>query len=221
MLRTLLVTLLFVFTHSAIATEVFTTELYNDKGLAGQIVTTVVDDNNQDVEFKLEWNNRRISIKEKYQLDERGLPVRVSVEGMSAFGAPVKESYEWSDGHARWQSRSDEGQSRIEENRFYLTVDGADIDILLRALLRTPGRELDLLPSGRVRLTEIRKTTVEKDGESKDVTLYALSGLDLTPTFLWSDETGRLFAFNIGGFMKAIRAGWGIEKFRKTQSPRR
>ncbi len=215
MLRTLLLTLLFVFTHSAIATEVFTTELYNDKGLAGQIVTTVVDDNNQDVEFKLEWNNRRISIKEKYQLDERGLPVRVSVEGTSAFGAPVKESYEWSDGHARWQSRSDEGQSRIEENRFYLTVDGADIDILLRALLRTPGQELDLLPSGRVRLTEIRKASVEKDGESKDVTLYALSGLDLTPTFLWSDETGRLFAFNIGGFMKAIRAGWGIENFEK------
>ena len=215
MLRTLLLTLLVVFTHSAIATEVFTTELYNDKGLAGQIVSTVGDDNSQNVEFKLEWNNRRISIKEKYQLDERGLPVSVSVEGTSAFGAPVKESYEWSDGHARWQSRSDEGQSRIEENRFYLTVDGADIDILLRALLRTPGQELDLLPSGRVRLTEIRKATVEKDGESKDVTLYALSGLDLTPTFLWSDDTGRLFALNIGGFMKAIRAGWGIGNFEK------
>jgi len=215
MLRNLLFTLLIVMTQTATATEVFTTDLYNDKGLAGQIVTTVVDDNSQNVEFKLEWNNRRISIQEHYQLDDRGLPVNVSVEGISAFGAPVKESYEWSDGHARWQSRSDEGQQRFEENRFYLTVDGADVDILLRALLRTPGQALDLLPSGRVTLTEIRKAMVEKEGASKEVTLYALSGLNLTPTFLWSDENGRLFALNIGGFMKAIREGWGLENFEK------
>jgi len=215
MLRTFPITLLLIVTQSAIASEVFTTELYNDKGLAGQIVTTVEDDNSQSVDFKLEWNNRRIAIKEQYQLDERGMPVSVSVEGLSAFGAPVKESYEWSDGHARWQSRSDEGQTRIDENRFYVTVDGADSDILMRALLRAPGMELDLLPSGRVRLTEIRKASVEKDGQSKDVTLYALSGLDLTPTFLWSDEAGRLFALNIGGFMKAIREGWGLENFEK------
>jgi hypothetical protein len=215
MLRILLFTLILVTSQSASATEVFTTELYNDKGLAGQIVTTVKDDNSQSVDFKLEWNNRRVSIKEHYQLDDRGIPINVSVEGISAFGAPVKESYEWSDGHARWQSRSDEGQSRIEENRYYLTVDGIDNDILLRALLRAPGQELDLLPSGRVRLTEIRKATVEKDGISKEVTLYALSGLDLTPTFLWSDDTGRLFALNIGGFMKAIRKGWGLENFKK------
>jgi hypothetical protein len=215
MLRILLFTLILVTSQSASATEVFTTELYNDKGLAGQIVTTVKDDNSQSVDFKLEWNNRRVSIKEHYQLDDRGIPINVSVEGISAFGAPVKESYEWSDGHARWQSRSDEGQSRIEENRYYLTVDGIDNDILLRALLRAPGQELDLLPSGRVKLTEIRKATVEKDGISKEVTLYALSGLDLTPTFLWSDDTGRLFALNIGGFMKAIRKGWGLENFKK------
>jgi hypothetical protein len=151
MLRILLFTLILVTSQSASATEVFTTELYNDKGLAGQIVTTVKDDNSQSVDFKLEWNNRRVSIKEHYQLDDRGIPINVSVEGISAFGAPVKESYEWSDGHARWQSRSDEGQSRIEENRYYLTVDGIDNDILLRALLRAPGQELDLLPSGRVR----------------------------------------------------------------------
>jgi len=215
MLRALLFTSILVIAQSAAATEIFTTELYNDKGLAGTIVTTVSDDHNQSVDFKLEWNNRRVSIKENYQLDDRGIPVNVSVEGVSAFGAPVKESYEWSDGHARWQSRSDEGQSRIEENRYYVTVDGIDTDILLRALLRAPGQELDLLPSGRVRLTEIRKATVENDGDSKEVTLYALSGLNLTPTFLWGDENGRLFALNIGGFMKAIREGWGLENFKK------
>ena len=213
MFRTVLFALTLVFTQTVTAEEVFTTELYNDKGLAGKIVTTVGDDNSQSVDFRLEWNNRRVSIQEHYQLDERGMPVNVSVEGTSAFGAPVKESYEWSDGHARWQSRSDEGQSRIEENRFYVTVDGVDTDIMLRALLKAPGQELDLLPSGRVRLTEIRKATVEKDGNSAEVTLYALSGLNLTPTFLWSDDTGRLFALNIGGFMKAIREGWGLENF--------
>ncbi len=215
MLRTFLLTLILVMTQPATAEEVFTTELHNDKGLAGKIVTTVGDDQSQSVDFKLEWNNRRVSIQEKYQLDERGIPVSVSVEGISAFGAPVKESYEWTDGHARWQSRSDEGQTRIEENRFYVTVDGADTDIMVRALLRAPGQELDLLPSGRVRLTEIRKATVEKDGDSKELTLYAISGLDLTPTFLWCDDSGRLFAQNIGGFLKIIREGWGLGIFDK------
>ena len=60
-------------------------------------MTTVKDDNSQSVDFKLEWNNRRVSIKEHYQLDDRGIPINVSVEGISAFGAPVKESYERSD----------------------------------------------------------------------------------------------------------------------------
>jgi len=215
MIRALYSALLILITQPSLAAEVFTTELYNDKGLAGQIITTVEDDKNQNVEFKLEWNNRRVSITESYQLDDAGLPVAVSIEGISAFGAPVKESYQWSDGHARWQSRSDEGQSRMEDNRFYVAVDGVDTDIMLRALLRTPGGELNLLPSGRVRLTEIRKTTVEKDGNSAEVTLYALSGLDLTPTFLWADDAGRLFALNIGGFMKAIRQGWGLDNFEK------
>jgi imidazolonepropionase-like amidohydrolase len=215
MIRALVSALFVLATQPLIAAEVITTELYNDKGLAGHLITTVEDDKNQNVEFKLEWNNRRILITESYQLDERGLPVTVSVEGVSAFGAPVTESYEWVDGHARWQSRSDEGQSRMEENRFYVSVDGADSDIMLRALLRTPGQELDLLPSGRVRLTEIRKATVEKDGNSADVTLYALAGLNLTPTFLWADDTGRLFAQNIGGFLKLMRKGWGLDNFEK------
>jgi hypothetical protein len=215
MLRTLLFTLVLAVTQSAFAAETITTDLYNDKGLAGQLVTTVEDDQNQNVDFKLEWNNRRVSINEKYQLDERGIPVSISIEGISAFGAPVKESYEWTDGHARWQSRSDEGQTRIEENRLYLTVDGADSDIMVRALLRAPGQELDLLPSGRVRLTEIRKASVEKDGESKEVTLYAIAGLNLTPTFIWCDDNGRLFSLSIGGFLKSIREGWGLESFEK------
>jgi hypothetical protein len=215
MLRTLLLTLTLAMTQVATAEEVFTTDLYNDKGLAGKIVTTVGDDRSQSVDFKLEWNNRRVSINEQYQLDERGIPVSVVIEGISAFGAPVKESYEWSDGHARWQSRSDEGQSRIKENRFYVSVDGIDTDIMVRALLRAPGQEIDLLPSGRVRLTEIRKASIEKGDESKEVTLYAISGLDLTPTFLWCDDSGRLFALNIGGFLKAIREGWGLENFEK------
>ena len=215
MLRTLGFTLILTMTPSVFAAETITTDLYNDKGLAGKLVTTVEDDQNQSVDFRLEWNNRRISIQERYQLDERGIPVSISVEGISAFGAPVKESYEWADGHARWQSRSDEGQTRIEENRFYVTVDGADIDIMVRALLRAPGQEMDLLPSGRVRLTEIRKASVEKDDERKEVTLYAISGLDLTPTFIWCDDNGRLFAFNLGGFLKLIREGWGLDNFEK------
>lgn len=200
MIRSSYFALFILFTQISFAAEIYTTELYNDKGLAGQIITTVVDEKNQNVEFKLEWNNRRISIVENYQLDANGMPITVSVEGMSAFGAPVKESYEWSDGHARWQSRADEGQTRIEKNRFYVSVDGAGYDLILRALLRSPVQELDLLPSGRARLTKIRKALVEKDGNSKEVTLYALSGLDLTPTFLWADESGRLFALNMGGF---------------------
>ena len=61
--RALLFTLTLLISHSATAEETFTTELYNDKGLAGKVVTTVTDENNQSVDFKLEWNNRRVSIK--------------------------------------------------------------------------------------------------------------------------------------------------------------
>ena len=65
--RTLLLTLVLAMTPSVFAAETITTDLYNDKGLAGQLITTVQDDKNQNVDFKLEWNNRRVSINEKYQ----------------------------------------------------------------------------------------------------------------------------------------------------------
>ena len=81
---------------------------------------------------------------------------------------------------------------------------------LARAALKHQGR-LPLLPAGELRVATLESATVAAvDGKTLLVTLHALTGLGLTPSYLWLDPAGALFA-NLemaDGLYGVVRAGW-------------
>ncbi|MEP0201581.1 MAG: amidohydrolase family protein [Halioglobus sp.] len=167
---------------------------FNEKGVMGQTVVEEKDRFHLNADTKLAWNNRRYSVKETVVLDARGYPVKIDIEGISAFGAPIKESFERSNGVARWTSLKETGEST--EAGFYLPADHDDATLtaLMRAILSADNKEVSLLPRG-VATAEAVGTRLIKQGENQQrVTLYALKGLDLMPDYIWMDENLNIFA---------------------------
>lgn len=146
----------------------------------------------------------------RMRLDGAARPVELEVSGTSYYNHAVAERFAIHDGVARWKNRGETGEARVSgesEPPFYVPADGDAIVELARAALRAPDHELPLLPQGRVRVERQLERRVARGGETQTVTLYAVTGLDFTPSWIWLDADGELFAglSEIGG---TVRAGW-------------
>lgn len=217
-MKTIISLCIIMFTSlQVLAEQTIIMELYNDKGLMGKQITKVPDDSQFTATTELSWNNRRLTMEEDYQLNDKGFPVEVRIKGISAFGAPVDEHFTVKDGVAKWYSRADEGNRKISQDQFYIPVDGLNNAALVRALLDAPFNQLSLFPNGRAQLNTVSSLDISEGDNKAKVHLYALSGLNLTPQFMWFDDNGHMFSFDGGGFIKGIRAGWSLDTFDKLQ----
>ena len=160
------------------------------------------------IDYAVSNNGRGPQARETIVLDAAGLPIDWTIEGSSLFGAPVSERFTWTDGQAVWASAPDAGQVAAPAPILYAPADASPWieGQMARVLLNTPGRSLPVLPSGVVRLEEVRKLTLGEGDRARDLTVYALSGLDLAPSYVTLDAEGQLFA--VGGL---IREGYEAE----------
>jgi hypothetical protein len=128
-----------------------------------------------------------------------GTPDRVVVRGVDPSG-DVAETFEVTDGNARWTSRSDEGSTAFDGRSFYVTAGGpfAGNALLAEALYDAPGQRLSLLPGGEARLVRLTEATVGEGERRRAVTAYAVEGLALNPQPVWLNADGSFFGF-IGG----------------------
>jgi imidazolonepropionase-like amidohydrolase len=126
-----------------------------------------------------------------------GTLARLDIRGHQDFGEPVDEHFERDAKRARWRSTMDHGEG--DAARFYVSAGGpVELDALLAAALTRAGKPLAVLPGGEARLT--RAATLDKLG------LYAIDGLDFSPSLLWLDGDGVLFAEGDALYM-VIRRG--------------
>lgn len=141
---------------------------------------------------------------ERLVLDDDGIPIRMDVEGEYGDGLRWYEIYKLEDGTARWYTPRERGVSEISGPAYYAAVHpGHDLGVLARALLRQESATLPLLPEGEARLVELGDRSIEADGDSRTVRLYAIHGIDLFPRYVWLAEDGSTFA---GEW--SILAGW-------------
>ncbi len=180
---------------------------------AGEVVGHVIavhDANSVNVDYMVDNNGRGPKIKEQITLDSRGYPVSWSITGSSLFGAAVDESYVWQDGQARWASQADHGTASASVPPLYVGNDSSpwSLGLYARALLDEPGNAIDVLPSGRLELKEVYRTTVGVD--AIPITVYSLSGISLNPQLIALDESNRLFA-QFGGRGVVVREGFESE----------
>src|SRR4051812_15627246 len=137
-----------------------------------------------------------------------GVPVSEEVEGNDYMKDPVRETFSVRDGTASWKSKAEQGSKKLGAPAFYASMYGPPIDfaLLARAALDRGGR-VALLPDGEARIEKVRELPAQAGGKSQPVTLYAVTGLDFSPVYLWLDARREFFATG-GSWQAVVREGW-------------
>jgi len=174
--------------------------------VSGAHVLVVRDDGARVSDFEFNDRGRGPKIHEVLETGEKGMLVSLQVSGHSYMGAPADESFDVEDGMARWKSTLEQGAA--ETGGYYAANDGTPEQHaqMARALLASESGQLDLLPAGRASINNVLDKVVSYAGEEYLVMLYAISGLGLTPQYLWLDENRELFAL-AGGWMGLVPQG--------------
>ncbi|MWC45662.1 amidohydrolase family protein [Sphingomonas carotinifaciens] len=167
-------------------------------------VVAVSDGRRVSVDYRVDDNGRGPKHREDIVLGPDGIPVSWNIVGTSLMGGPVVERFAWANGTATWTSQADQGSLSAAKPPLYVVNDTSPWanGIYARAALAAGGRSLDVLPGGKLKLARIRSTTIA----GVSVTVYRLDGVDLRPSYVMLDKTGRLFAA-FGDASVTIRAG--------------
>ncbi len=142
------------------------------------------------------------------KLDAQGVPVAESVDGNDYLKSSVHESYTLESGAARWKSDSEAGERKLATPAVYVPNNGspAELGLLAQVALGNGGKVV-LLPEGEAKIGRIAELHLEAAGQKKHVTLYAITGLGFSPTYVWLDDGRKFFAF-VSLWSTAIPEGW-------------
>jgi hypothetical protein len=163
-----------------------------------------------DVDFHVDNNGRGSKTQETIVLGSDGLPRAWSVKGHAWVGAPVDESFEWHGETASWKTLNDQDSVPATTPHLYVANDASPyaLGIYLKALLGTPDLTLPAWPSGSVRAARIREVQLTALPQEAPVTAWVLWGLDVAPTFVLADATGRFRGY-LNSYFLVIPEAWG------------
>jgi imidazolonepropionase-like amidohydrolase len=122
--------------------------------------------------------------------------------------APVSERFSLKDGAASWKNKAEQGERKVQGPAMYVSMYGAPVEgaLLIQAALRNGGT-LDLLPEGQATVAKVLERTALAGGKSQHLTLYAVTGLDFSPIYLWLDKKGDYFS-QADSWLSIVRKGW-------------
>jgi len=161
------------------------------------------------VHYEYNDRGRGPKLDAKYTLAADGTPDRTSITGLAYFKTAVDETFARTDAETLWKNGS-ENEKRAERLRgFYIGLESVpeDTAMLARALLKSPDRSLPVLPVGDARIREVTTVPLRQGRDEVTAALYAIEGLDLSPSYVWLDENQRLFGV-WSGWQSMIREGW-------------
>ena len=122
--------------------------------------------------------------------------------------SPVSEDYSLKGSSARWKNTSEQGEKTLAGPALYVSINGAPAEIgtLVHAALANGGK-IALLPEGEARAERGAERDLEISGKKKHVVMYAVTGLDFSPTDVWLDDGDKFFAF-VNPWATIIPEGW-------------
>jgi imidazolonepropionase-like amidohydrolase len=131
-----------------------------------------------------------------------GFVIRGSVpEGDAA------EAYDVKDGVYTYKSPVDHGTGKTAPTLQYVTFGGTFDSFvpLIDAMMKAPDHTIDLLPSGRAKMTPLTTLEVSNGTEKKTLTAYSVIGFGLSPFPVWMDGNK---LFGTAGFLNFLPQGW-------------
>ena len=163
--------------------------------LAGEQKVSVGSDGVTRAEFSFNDRGRGDHITATWKLDAAGVLTEYQGRGNDYMKAPVTETFRLTAGKASWSSRSEHGSTAIRGAAFYVPVNAPPeiLGVLARALLKAPGHRLALLPAGEATLEKVdlpAQDAAQASGPHGPMTLYAVSGLDFSPSPIWLESDG-------------------------------
>jgi hypothetical protein len=178
----------------------------------GAQVTQVADDGTITVDYSYRDNGRGPDLKEEFTLAEDGTLSRYSGTGRSTFGAPISDTFTRRDGKAEWKSLSDQGNTSVPGEAAYVPVEASpEVHMrIIRAVALRAGRRLAALPGGQLAVEKVADEHLEAAGKIREVSLYALTGMDVGPHYCWATREPEMtfFAFIVPGWAQVVEAGW-------------
>src|SRR5262249_21878840 len=135
------------------------------------------------VVFEFNDKGRGPRLTQRAVLDAAGIPTLIETEGHDYLKKPVRERFSIDQRKADWKSSAEQGSRAVPTPAFYVTFEGAPVELgwLARALLAAPERRLALLPDGEARIERIGTLQLSSKGRSRMVTQYEITGLGFTP----------------------------------------
>ena len=125
-----------------------------------------------------------------YRLNDRSYMTWMDAKGVDYFKKPIFETFNIQNGIAAWENPVEKEQRKIQGDMVYIPLKMRG-GISYAYFFQTPDHAVNLLPSGREKLTELQEYTL-KDG--RKVSLVSLSGTGLTPQYVWLDSQHNFFA---------------------------
>ncbi len=123
-----------------------------------------------------------------------GMPASVVIRGQTPQG-DAGETFSVIHGKASWKSPVDAGAADYKAPAFY-SAQGGPIDqtaLFVERLLASPDKSMALLPGGKARAEKLTTLTVGSGDESRDLTAWAITGVNTFPLPVWADADGKFF----------------------------
>lgn len=164
------------------------------------------------------WNNREYTVHSEIQLDKHGMIAAQRITGISPFKSPIDESFSFENGVATWNTVGDQGSATIDTPAFYIDNEYAAFEsmpALVRVASASMDGEVPLLPAGSARVEHITDIEVDTGSASAMASLYAISGISMTPAYVWLDDKQEMLALDMGGYLGMIPEGWDTAELAK------
>ncbi len=176
--------------------------------LAGQQAVWTGSDGALHIFFQFNDRGRGPKTTSILKLDSNGLPVSETITGNDYLKSPVNENYSLDAGTARWKNNDEQGEKKISAPAYYSALNGApsEIALLAQAALHNRGKII-LLPEGEAHVQRMTQLDIEAAGHKEHISLYAVSGLDFAPTYIWLGDPGKFFA-SVDTWGAIVPEGW-------------
>jgi hypothetical protein len=182
--------------------------------IAGGQTTEVAADGTVRVHLSFRDNGRGPDLDEEFVVANDATFIRYRASGTSTFGGPIDDSFERQGNNATWQSLADRGTATVTQRTIYVATEiwPEATARLARAALHGSNARIPAVPGGELAVTKLRSERLQRNGRTRDVTLYALTGLDIGPYYVWLTQSPeeRLFAVTNPNWW-CIEAGWEAE----------
>ncbi|HVH34543.1 MAG TPA: hypothetical protein VM847_10580, partial [Tahibacter sp.] len=205
---------------AAAAEQVERSEVLTMGTKAGFQEARYADDGSLRVHYEFNDRGRGPKYDAEYRVAADGGVDTMTNKGIDYFKAAVDENYKRDGKTFHWKNSSEDETRTVEGPAFYLSLNGMpeEFVLLTRALLHAPDHRLAILPAGEARIEKLTELKVKGKPGAKKVALYAIHGLDLTPSFIWLDDQQRFFA-SYSSWSSLVREGYAdvLPTLAKTQ----